>query len=100
LGRFLVTRIDSDKYMWVVQTWRNIELTAPYFHNGSVPDLRTAVLVMAKTELNADLTDDQVSDIVAFMKTLTGQFPEQSLPRLPETSGTTLLMEYGAMPAR
>lgn len=94
LGRYNVTHQDSDKHLWVVQTWRNIELTAPYFHNGRVQELETAVLVMAKSQLNKDLSKEQVSDIVAFLNTLTGVFPEQNVPRLPPTSDTTLLMEY------
>jgi cytochrome c peroxidase len=92
LGRYDVTRKDADRNMWVVQTWRNIELTAPYFHNGSVQNLDTAIKVMAKTQLGKDLSEDQVTDILAFFQTLTGAFPAQELPRLPATDGTTLLM--------
>jgi cytochrome c peroxidase len=94
LGRYEVTQKDSDKHMWVVQTWRNIELTAPYFHNGKVQDIDTAIRVMAKTELDKDFTDEQVSQVVAFFRTLTGKFAAQTIPRQPGTSGTTLLMEY------
>ncbi len=92
-GRYRVTHKDSDKYMFVVQTWRNIALTAPYFNNGSVGDLGTAVQVMAKTELNKDLTQKQVDDILAFFRTLTGAFPMQVMPRLPPTPDTTLFMK-------
>lgn len=68
----------------------NIALTAPYFHNGAVPTLDEAVRVMAKVQLNKDLSDDQAMDIVAFLNGLTGEFPEQTLPRLPATPGWTL----------
>jgi cytochrome c peroxidase len=94
LGRYVVTQKDSDKHMWVVQTWRNIELTAPYFHNGKVQNIGTAIQVMAKTELDKDFTDEQVKQVEAFFRTLTGKFPAQTVPRQPGTSGTTLLMEY------
>ncbi len=94
LGRFDVTHEESDKHMWVVQTWRNIELTAPYFHNGQVKDLNTAVLVMGKTQLGKDLSPEQANDIVAFLYALTGKFPEQNIPQIPPTPGTTLLMKY------
>lgn len=79
---------ESDRHMWRVPTWRNIALTAPYFHNGSVDTLDEAVRVMAKTQLNQDLTDEQVNDIVAFLEGLTGEIPEQTMPILPMTAGT------------
>ncbi len=86
-GRFDVTGKDADKHLFKVPTLRNIALTAPYFHNGSVATLDDAVRVMAKTQLNQDLGDPQVEDIVAFLNALTGEFPEQALPRLPATPG-------------
>ena len=89
-GRFEVTKAESDKNMWRVPTWRNVALTAPYFHNGSVKTLPEAVRVMAKVQLNKELKDDEVSDIVSFLETLTGKFPEQTLPRLPEVLGATV----------
>ncbi len=90
LGRFDVTKKDTDKNVWRVPTWRNVALTAPYFHNGSVKTLQEAVKVMAKVQLNKDLKDDEVSDIVEFLNGLTGKFPEQKLPRLPETLDSTV----------
>ncbi|NBW99739.1 hypothetical protein EBR03_09225 [bacterium] len=84
-GRAEVTKDESDAHFWRVPTWRNVALTAPYFHNGAVKTLPEAVRVMAKTQLNKDLTDTQVADIVEFLKSLTGKFPPQALPRLPES---------------
>jgi len=86
-GRYNVTKSDADKNMWRVPTWRNIALTAPYFHNGSVPTLEEAVKVMGKTQLNKDLTDEEVKTIVAFLKTLTGVRPVLTIPLLPPTEG-------------
>jgi cytochrome c peroxidase len=86
-GRFDVTGKDADAHLFKVPTLRNIALTAPYFHNGSVATLDEAVRVMAGTQLNKALTDEQVKDLVAFLDGLTGEFPEQSMPRLPATSG-------------
>jgi len=90
-GRFTVTKNDADKHMWKVPTVRNAALTAPYFHNGSVATLDEAVRVMAKVQLNQDLTDGQVADIVAFLSALTGEFPEQSMPHLPPTPGRSII---------
>lgn len=90
-GRSAVTKNASDRHLFKVPTLRNIALTAPYFHNGSVKTLDEAVRVMAKTQLNKDLSDTQATDLVAFLGGLTGEFPEQSLPRLPATSGWTIV---------
>jgi len=70
-GKFEETKIESDKFMFYVPMLRNIEKTAPYFHDGSVTDLRMAIKIMGKTELNKDLTAEQVENIFVFMKTLT-----------------------------
>lgn len=75
LGRFEATKKDADKGFWRVPTWRNIALTAPYFHNGSVKALDEAVRVMAKTQLNKELSPSDVKDIVEFLKGLTGRRP-------------------------
>lgn len=89
-GRFEATGKEADKHLWKVPTLRNIALTAPYFHNGAVTTLDEAVRVMARVQLNRDLSDAQVADIVAFLNGLTGEFPEQPLPRLPATPGWTI----------
>ena len=89
-GRFEVTKKDEDKNHWRVPTWRNVALTAPYFHNGKVKTLDEAVRVMGKTQLGMDLTDEQISNIVAFLNSLTGEFPKQTMPKLPPTENFTL----------
>jgi cytochrome c peroxidase len=91
VGLASVTKKDADKHMWRVPTWRNVAMTAPYFHNGSVATLDEAVRVMAKTQLNKELSDKEVKDIVEFLSSLTGEFPKISMPRLPETMGQSLL---------
>jgi cytochrome c peroxidase len=90
LGRYEVTKKAEDKNHWRVPTWRNVALTAPYFHNGKVKTLDEAVRVMGKTQLDMDLTDAQVADIIAFLNALTGEFPKQSMPKLPPTENFTL----------
>ncbi|MFN2376462.1 MAG: cytochrome-c peroxidase [Candidatus Binatia bacterium] len=90
-GREQATKNPADRNMWRVPTLRNIALTAPYFHNGSVATLDEAVRVMAKIQLGKDLTEPQVADIVAFLGSLTGKFPEQRMPRLPGVEGKTVV---------
>ncbi|WP_045225321.1 cytochrome-c peroxidase [Methyloterricola oryzae] len=89
LGRAQETKNDADKHMFRVPTLRNIALTAPYFHNGKVKTLPDAVKVMGKTQLNKDLSQEQVDDIVAFLNALSGEFPKQEMPRLPALANKT-----------
>lgn len=90
LGRYSVTKDEGDKHLWRVPTWRNVALTAPYFHNGSVATLDEAVRVMAKTQLDKTLSDKDVEDIVAFLNSLTGKLPKQEMPQLPPTLDQSL----------
>jgi cytochrome c peroxidase len=84
-----VTKKAEDEHLWKVPTLRNIALTAPYFHNGSVKTLDKAVQIMAKLQLGKDLSKEEIADIVAFLNTLTGEFPKQQMPSLPGTPGST-----------
>ena len=95
LGRYEVTKNDTDKNLFRVPTLRNIALTAPYFHNGSVNHLDEAIKVMAKTQLGKDLTEQQVADLSAFLNALTGEFPEITMPRLPTTPDFSVLTVDG-----
>lgn len=87
LGRYEATKQVHDKHMWRVPTLRNIAMTAPYFHNGAVLELEEAIRVMGKVQLNQELNDEQVMSIAAFLKSLTGFIPKQTMPVLPPTPG-------------
>jgi len=78
-GLFNFTKKESDKYKFKVPTLRNIEITFPYFHDASAKDLQTAVQMMADVQSGKALTEDQTVKIVAFLKTLTGEFEGKSL---------------------
>lgn len=90
-GRFDVTKKEEDRHFFRVPTWRNVALTAPYFHNGEVRTLDEAVRVMAKTQLHRDLKPNETQAIVAFLEGLTGEQPKFTAPILPPTPGTTLV---------
>ena len=77
-GRYNVTKQESDRYVFRVPSLRNVELTAPYFHDGSAETLEQAVEIMAKYQLGRPLSGEDVARIVAFLKTLTGQAPDAS----------------------
>lgn len=84
-GRYAVTKNEDDKYLFKVPVLRNVEMTSPYFHDGSVDHLYDAVRIMAKIQLAKTLADQQANDIISFLKSLTGQIPEDALkvPLLP-----------------
>jgi len=77
-GRKNITKLESDKDFFKVPSLRNVAKTFPYFHDGSVSDLKQAVLIMGKAQLNKDLTETQVNDIVSFLNSLTGNLPEDA----------------------
>jgi len=85
-----VTGKDEDDHVFRVQSWRNVAMTAPYFHDGSAKTLDDAVKIMAKVQLGTDLSKGDISDIVAFLETLTGEAPHISLPVLPRPMGHAL----------
>jgi len=93
IGRKEVTGKNEDAHMFRVPTLRNITDTAPYFHNGTVNDLHEAVRVMAATQLNQTLSKQEVSNIVAFLQSLTGEYPQITMPRLPSTSGKSIVAD-------
>jgi cytochrome c peroxidase len=74
-GRYAVTNNESDKYFFKVPSLRNVEKTHPYFHDGSVADLHTAVKIMAKTQNGRDLELQEIQEIVDFLSSLTGSIP-------------------------
>lgn len=80
LGRFNVTQREADRHVFKVPSLRNIELTAPYFHDGSAETLDAAVTIMGRYQLGRDLSVPDVHAIVAFLKTLTGQLPDPVTP--------------------
>jgi cytochrome c peroxidase len=89
LGRYNVTKNEQDKYVFKVPLLRNIELTAPYFHDASTWSLSEAVNIMSEYQLGLSLTDDETNKIVAFLRTLTGDQPDIIFPILPPSTANT-----------
>lgn len=73
LGRFAVTGREEDRHVFKVPSLRNVALTAPYFHDGSVATLDEAIRVMARYQLGRDLADEEVAGIAGFLGSLTGE---------------------------
>ncbi|WP_207477462.1 cytochrome-c peroxidase [Arenibaculum pallidiluteum] len=88
-GRFAVTNTADDNYVFRAPPLRNVALTYPYFHSGKVWDLRQAVAIMGQSQLGEKLSDADVTSIVAFLGTLTGEQPRIEYPILPPSTAKT-----------
>jgi cytochrome c peroxidase len=97
LGRFNVTKQDADKQVFKVPSLRNVEKTAPYFHDGSVKTLKEAVTNMANYQLGRTLSPADVTSILSFLNTLTGDLPSEYIkePTLPKSTARTPKPEKG-----
>ena len=79
MGRFNVTGQASDKHKFKVPTLRNVELTAPYFHDGQAETLEQAIYDMGKYQVGVEMSDNEVKAIKSFLKTLTGEYKGETL---------------------
>ena len=94
LGRYSVTMDEKDRGAFKTPTVRNVTLTAPYMHDGSLKTLDEVVEWYDKgghpnpqldpkiKKLN--LTDQEQADLVAFMKACESEFPVVRQARLPK----------------
>jgi cytochrome c peroxidase len=84
-----VTGKDADRFKFKVPTLRNVEMTYPYFHDGEAETLTEAVDVMGRLQLGKKFSDKENAQIVAFLKTLTGDQPSFLMPILPPSTDKT-----------
>jgi len=92
-GRFAVTKDPKDTGGFKTPTVRNVALTAPYMHDGSLATLEEVVEWYDKGgHPNPHLSDrirplrlstEEKADLVAFMKACTGPTPTVETSRLP-----------------
>lgn len=85
LGKMQATKMEADKYFFKVPSLRNIAETWPYLHDGSMKDLDKTVEIMAKGQLNKELTPEQTTEISAFLKALSAEVPTDAkiVPVMP-----------------
>ncbi len=89
-GRYEVTKNEADRFLFKVPGLRNIALTAPYFHDGSVWSLEEAVQIMADTQLGTKLSLADAASIATFLRSLNGDPAlAVTLPSLPPSAATT-----------
>ncbi len=82
-GRFNISKREQDKYVFRVPSLRNVAITAPYFHDGSVNSLHEAIQLVARYQLGRSIPDDDIQGIIAFLKTLTGKYKGRLLTKAP-----------------
>lgn len=78
-GIYELTKLEEDRMFFKVAPLRNVALTAPYFHDGRIATLEEAVRKMGKLQLDLELSDQQVNEVTAFLRTLTDKNREQYL---------------------
>lgn len=94
LGRFAVTNQPTDRGAFKTPTIRNVTLTGPYMHDGSMETLEEVVEwyakggfpnpTLSKDVKKLDLTAQDKKDLVAFMKACTSKLPKVEQDRLPK----------------
>lgn len=84
-----LTGKDADRMKFKVPTLRNVELTYPYFHDGEADTLEKAVDIMGRLQVGRAFSPQEIDDIVAFLKTLTGRQPDFKMPILPPSNNAT-----------
>jgi cytochrome c peroxidase len=84
-GRRAVTGNPADDMVFKVPGLRNVAQTGPYFHNGSARTLDQAIRMMAYHQLGVDLSAGEISDLEAWLGSLTGEIPTAYVakPALP-----------------
>ena len=73
-GRFKETGLERDRHRFKVPGLRNVEHTWPYYHDGTRETLEEAVRDMGLYQSGVELSDGEISSIVSFLKTLTGEY--------------------------
>lgn len=79
LGRFNITKREEDRHVFKVPSLRNVAVTQPYFHDGSIRTLADAVKIMGEYQLGQKLSDQDVEDLTVFLESLTGQWQGEIL---------------------
>lgn len=78
-GRFKETQLERDRHRFKVPGLRNVELTWPYYHDGTRQTLEEAVRDMGVYQSGVELSEDEVAKITSFLKTLTGEYQGENL---------------------
>ncbi|HLS70169.1 MAG TPA: cytochrome-c peroxidase [Chitinophagaceae bacterium] len=77
LGLYEISGDEDQKHFFKVPGLRNILHTAPYFHDGSVEDIRDAIKIMARLQRDLELSDEEVDNMVAFFESLSADITDE-----------------------
>jgi cytochrome c peroxidase len=89
IGRYGVTKKEADRFVFKVPTLRNIEMTAPYLHDGSQATLKDVIRLMVKYQTVAGArSEEDIASIETFLKTLTGELPTDYIKPPAELPGS------------
>ena len=97
-GRINITNREADMYVFKVPTLRNVEVTAPYLHDGNVETLEGAIAIMGRTQIGKAISEDDIRLLAKFLKTLTGEYQGKPLAedRIDNSEFSLLLQQDDA----
>ncbi len=78
-GRWAQTGVERDRYRFKTPTLRNVALTWPYYHDGSVATLEEAIRMMAEYQVGRKMPAGEVQKVKSFLDAQTGQYQGQTL---------------------
>ena len=78
-GRWAQTKVERDRYRFKTPTLRNVALTWPYYHDGSVPTLEKAIEMMAEYQVGRKMPESEVAKVKTFLDALTGKYQGETL---------------------
>ena len=78
-GRWAQTKDERDRYRFKTPTLRNVALTWPYYHDGSVPTLDKAIEMMAQYQVGRTMKPEEIAKVKSFLEALTGEYKGATL---------------------
>jgi cytochrome c peroxidase len=89
VGRFAVTNRELDRHVFKVPTLRNVEMTAPYLHDGSQATLKDVIRLMIKYQTVAGMrSEEDIASIETFLKSMTGTLPADYIKQPADLPGS------------
>lgn len=73
-GRFGVTKNESDRHKFKTPTLRNVMITPPYMHDGTIATVEDAIQVMHQFQIGSNISDAETAKMITFLQTLTGEY--------------------------
>lgn len=84
-GRWAQTKVERDRYRFKTPTLRNVALTYPYYHDGSVETLEQAITMMSKYQVGREMSEEDARKVESYLKALTGEYNGKVLVNVNQT---------------